>query len=122
MTGRRDPEIRHSPSTAAGCLAIVLTLGVVPVGFFSLRVAARVVQAPIIDALYGPDAHAHGLHVIGRQGQLSNGKRLPTGWNMALAFFTFLLSMPGWLAYLTVLAFFGLFPPDRRYKKEPTDP
>jgi hypothetical protein len=49
---------------------------------------------------------------------LSDGRRLPAGWNGALAIGAFVLSMPAWLGYCAILACFGLFPPNRVFKNK----
>lgn len=102
-----------------GCLvALLIYVGLPVVGFGSLKIAHKILQRPVISSLYGSQAYANGLRVVGRQGQLSDGRRLSVGWNYTLAVGAFVLSMPVWLGYLAILAAFGLFPPERVFKKK----
>jgi hypothetical protein len=97
-----------------GCLAVLLTYVGLPIVFFgSVKIAFKIVENPVIISLYGPQAYANGLRVVGRQGQLSDGRRLPYGWNLALGFGAYVLSMPVWIGYWAILTSFGLFAPDR---------
>ena len=101
-----------------GCLALLLSFVGLPMVFFeSVKIAHNILQQPVISSLYGSQAYANGLRVTGRQGQLSDGRRLPSGWNTTLGFCAFILSMPAWLGYCGILAAFGLFPLDRVFNK-----
>jgi len=119
MADSQNPPTRNKVPRTIGCLALLLTyVGLPAVAFSSLKIADKMLQPLFIGSLYGSQAYVDGLRVIGRQGQLSDGRRLPQGWNLALGFCTFVLSIPGWLGYCAILAVFGVFPPDRVFKKK----
>lgn len=110
---------RRHHSKRLGCLVLLLTYVGLPIVLFeSVKVAFNILERPAIEALYGTQAYTEGLRVIGRQGQLSNGRHLTVGWNYTLAIGAFVLSMPASLGYCAILAAFGLFPPDRFWRKE----
>ena len=97
---------------------MVLAYGLLAVLFFaSSHIVYAHLERPIISYVYGSQAYSSGLRIVGRNGILSDGRRLPIGWNGARAIGSFVLSMPVWLSYVAVLAFFGLLPPDRIQKQ-----
>jgi hypothetical protein len=101
------------------CLVILLTYVGLPVVFFgSVKVVWNMLQRPVIESLYGTQAYTNGIRVVGRQGQLSDGRSLPPGWNLGMAIGAYVLSMPVWLGYCAILAAFELFPPESVSKKK----
>ena len=108
---------------AVGCLILVLAWGgFVLVFVVSFRIAFHLLERPAITQLYGAQAYAGGLRVVGRQGQLSDGRRLPGSWNVLLGLGAFIASLPPALIHAAVLAHLGLLPPERlmgRWKAKP---
>ena len=105
--------VDNLPAPVDCLILIVAYVGMVVTLFGSCKVAYSLLQRPVVEELYGPQSYADGLRVVGRQGQLSDGRRLPDVWNLALGLGTFLLSLPIWLGYCAILAVLGLMPPDR---------
>jgi hypothetical protein len=102
-----------------GCLALLLTfVGFPVVGEISSRVTYEIVQRPVLNSVYGPGSYAHGLRVVGKHGELSDGRRLPEGWNTVLAIGTFVLTSPVIICYFASLKLLGLFPSDRMFKRK----
>ena len=87
--------------------------GLVVVWFISGRVAFLVIPKPLITHLYGPKSYSTGLRVVGRNGELSNGQRLPAGWNFAFSVGVFAATLPILFLYIVTLRRLGMMPPDR---------
>jgi hypothetical protein len=112
------PHVFDRLSTPAVCAALILAYSVLVVLFFSTcTFAYKHLERPIIDCIYGSQAYAAGLRIVGRHGELSDGRRLPTIWSAARGLGSYIVSMPVWLGYVGILAFLGLFPPDRILKE-----
>jgi hypothetical protein len=119
-----DPKPRndaHPINWRKGCLSLLLAYVGLPIVFItSFKISYEILERPIINSLYGPNAYANGLHAHGKHGQLSDhsGRRLPAGWFAVLAIGSFLLSMLPLICYVTVISAFGLFPPEGVFRKE----
>jgi hypothetical protein len=113
---QRGPE---GPAWHLGCLALLLTfVGFPVVGEISFHVAYQIVERPILNSIYGPGSYANGLRVVGKHGELSDGRQLPRGYNIVLGIGTFILMLPIVVAYFGILKLLGMFPPDRMFKRQ----
>jgi hypothetical protein len=115
---RADQEKSQTgPPSPVGCLVLIVAYGGLVVLFFgSQKLVFAYLQKPVLVHLYGPQAYSDGLRVTGRQGQLSDGRRLQSGWYYWLCVGSFLGSVPIWLTYCLLLASLGLLPPDQFLK------
>ena len=109
-----------------GCLALVAYLSVAPVFLGSMLFFYNCLQRPVLVHLYGQQAYHDGLRIVGRQGQLSDGRRIPEPWDSIVAFGSFVASAPFWMGYYLLLIKIGVLPaegvpqvPKKRPKDEP---
>lgn len=107
-TGRKVPKGR---SRTLGCLGLLLTvIGLPVVGGVAVRVAYRIAEPPVLDMLYGAGTYAKGVRVVGKHGELSDGRRIPESWNFALVVGSGILMLPAVVMYIVLLKSFGLWP------------
>ena len=100
---------RKARKTALGCLGMLL----LPVVFLgSCGIAFAVGQRVVVSSVYGSEEYTSGLRVVGRHGELSDGRRLPSGWFAFLSIGSFVASLPVVVAYVAVLRAYDLWPDD----------
>jgi hypothetical protein len=92
-------------------------VGLLFVIFGSGKVATSLLQPTFIDSLYGTGAFAHGLRLVGKHGQLSDGRQMPADMHFFFSVCWVILSVLPPLVYMAVLYAFELFPPDRLFEK-----
>jgi hypothetical protein len=106
---------RQHPSL--GCLLYPLSVLVLIVTLmFASRVAAKILQRPLLTYLYGTAQYEHGLRIVDKHGKLSNGQRLPTGWNVAYSIGIYLSIVPFFIAWGVAMMKIGML------ENEPTKP
>ena len=112
MVDEQKPTVAARPKNAArGCLALLLAyVGLPVVGIISLKTTYTILERPIVSMVYGSDSYAKGLRVVGKNGQLSDGRRLPGGWFASLAIGSFIMAMPVLIGYYAILRAKGLWP------------
>jgi hypothetical protein len=92
-------------------------IGLIIVCLGSAKIASNLLQRQFIDSLYGQGAYAHGLHMVGKNGQLSDGRQMPADVVGLLSFCWVILSLLPVLAYMAILSVLGVFPPERLFEK-----
>src|SRR3954468_6044656 len=110
MVLKENPIPHRKPSkTALGCLGMLL----LPVVFFgSCKIAFDLGQRVIVSSLYGSQEYASGLRVVGRHGELNDGRRLSKGWFAFLSIGSFVASLPACIVYVALLKAYDLWPSD----------
>ena len=81
MPERKGEKPRRSLSVSIA--AVFLTYIGFPIVFFgSIIVARKILENEVIDYVIGPHAYENGLRIVGRHGDLTDGRRLPNGWSV----------------------------------------
>ena len=107
-----------------GCLPIIAYLSLFLIAFGFWTFFYNCLQRPVLVHLYGQQAYHDGLRIVGRQGQLYDGRRIPEPWDSIVAFGSFVASAPFWMGYYLLLIKIGVLPAEgvpQVPKKTPKD-
>ena len=110
MDDEKGKLARQAENPGRGCLTVLVFVGLTLVFIGGAMRSYEALQRPIINGLYGPDALPNGLRVVGRSGQLSDGRRLSGGWFAMLALGSFLGGALAAVVYVVIMKAKGWWP------------